>query len=453
MRQLYILLLTIVGALFTSLAPATSQTMSLSQCIRYALEHNLSYANSSIESSVRYEQLQQSKRNLLPYVGAGSSASKQYGYSIDPTTNTFVNEDFLSSNFYVESQLELFRGFARINQIRYQRVQHQISQENRKQREMEIAFEVMNTFYDVLYLAALQEIVQEQVELTTLNVEKTLRLINLGLKAESDLLEMKAQEASELHHLTQVQNQHRMALLTLKNLMFYPDSDQLLLEQEPLTEAEPLLPDPNSVYSTALQNMPTVKIAVLDVEATHRNLSVARAELTPKLTVSGGINTNFADSRMERVYPNDPDNQALRTIPFADQWKHNMSQGIMLSLQVPLFNRWSSISGIKRARLERRQAENRQLEAQQQLYQQINEDMQQHLSLAKELSLLEAKRDALNEAYTIAEKKLEKGLISTIEYYTAKNQLAQAEADQMRTLMQLKVKENTIRFYFGEKIY
>ena len=49
----------------------------------------------------------------------------------------------------------------------------------------------MNRYYDVLYFNRLQEIVQNQVELTAINLQKTEGLIELGLKAESNLLEMK----------------------------------------------------------------------------------------------------------------------------------------------------------------------------------------------------------------------------------------------------------------------
>lgn len=59
-------------------------------------------------------------------------------------------------------------------------------------------------------------------------------------------------------------------------------------------------------------------------------------------------------------------------------------------------------------------------------------------------------KKALQEACAVANKKLEQGLISIIEFYTAKNQLAQAEADLMRTLLQLKIKDTTIRYYMGE---
>ncbi len=108
---------------------------------------------------------------------------------------------------------------------------------------------------------------------------------------------------------------------------------------------------------------------------------------------------------------------------------------------------------VKQARLERLMAVNRQQEEEQNLYQLINEDMQQLKSLHNERNLLQTKKEALHEAYLVSEKKLEQGLVNVIEFYTAKNQLAQAEADWMRTLLQLKVKEQTIRFYMGEKIY
>lgn len=47
---------------------------------------------------------------------------------------------------------------------------------------------------------------------------------------------------------------------------------------------------------------------------------------------------------------------------------------------------------------------------------------------------------------------MEQGLISIIEFHTAKNLLAQAEADFMRVHFQLKVKEQTVRFYSRKRL-
>ncbi len=444
----------LLGCFFIlALVSGMAQTMDLSQCIRYALDHNLALANKIIETEVSNEQYRQAQRNLLPVVSTGTTAYKQYGRSIDPTTNTFVNEDFFSTNFYLDSQIELFKGFSRINTIKFSKLQYLISNEKARQNEIDLAFAIMNRYYDVIYYKGLIDIVKEQVSLSELNTKKTLKQIELGLQAESDLLEIKAQLASEMHQLVQAVNQYEMALLSLKHLMNFPKNNELEINTANIQLLNALNTVVDTVYNAALLTMPSARIADMDVAASQKSLSLARSELFPRLVAGGGINTNFADSRLKRLFPNDPTNTAMHIIPFEEQWRQNMSQSLYVSLQIPLFERWDRMSQVKKAKLERQMAINHQQEEQQALYQQIVEDMQRLESFTKEFEQLNAKTEALAAAFSIAEKKLEEGLINVIEFYTAKNQLAQAEADRMRTLLQLQLTENTIRFYMGEKIY
>jgi outer membrane protein len=108
--------------LLFALRAVEAQQMDLNQCIRYALDNNLAITNKNLEESFNNELYMQTKRNFLPQIYGGSSANKQYGRSIDPTTNSFVNHDFFSMNFYVDTQLELFRGFSRINSMKFQKL-------------------------------------------------------------------------------------------------------------------------------------------------------------------------------------------------------------------------------------------------------------------------------------------------------------------------------------------
>ena len=429
------------------------QEMNLNQCIRYALENNLTYANKNIEADIADEQYRQSKRDFLPSFYAGSSANKLYGRSIDPTTNAFINQDFFSMNFYLDSQLDLFRGFTRLNSAKFQKLHYLINKEAIKQQEMNIAFKVMNMYYDVLYFNKLLGIVGEQVELSALNLQKTEKMIALGLKAESDLLEMKAQESKELHNLTLVQNQYEQALLSLKNLMYYPLDKELNIETDELPLSSDVSFSPDEVYKVAEGHMPDVQRANLNAEASRKQYDIARGNLSPRLSLGAGVYTNYADSRKEAVDPFNPDNSAMVTVPFQNQWSQNMAQSVFLSLQIPIFNTWQGMSKVKRARLEHSMALNTQQDEKQNLYRLISEDIQQVNALQKERDLLQSKKELLREAFAVSEKKLEQGLISVLEFYTAKNQLAQAEADWMRTNLQLKVKEQTIRFYMGEEYY
>ena len=433
-------------------AVTVAQEMGLSQCIRYALENNLAYANKNIGADIADEQYRQTKRDFLPSLYAGSSANKRYGRSIDPTTNTFITQDFFSMNFYLDSQLDLFRGFTRVNSAKFQKLHYLISREEAKQQEMAIAFEVMNKYYDVLYFNKLQTIVHEQVELTALNLQKTQKMITLGLQAESDLLEMKAQESSELHNLTLVQNQYEQALLALKNLMHYPLDDDLEIKDGEFQDSADSFFSPDEVYLIALGHMPSVQSANLNAEASLKQFNLARGSLMPQLSLGAGLYSNYADSRKEAVDPNNP-NSAMVTVPFQNQFSQNMAQSVYLSLQIPIFNTWRGMSKVKRARLEHSMALNTQQDEKQNLYRLISEDIQQVNALQKERDQLQSKKELLREAFAVSEKKLEQGLISVLEFYTAKNQLAQAEADWMRTNLQLKVKEQTIRFYMGEEYY
>ncbi|HOG20051.1 MAG TPA: TolC family protein [Salinivirgaceae bacterium] len=447
MRHIIIILLFLSATIIT-----TAQKTTLNQCIQYALENNLAFANKNIEADIAKEQLSQQRREFLPSLNVGGSANKLFGRSIDPTTNSFVNQDFFSMNFYLDSDIQLFRSFTRVNTVKFLKLQYLISNENIKQQEMEIVFAVMNKYYDVLYFANLQKIVQEQVELTNLNLQKTEKLVQLGLKSDSDLMEMKAQEASELHNLILAQSQHEQAMLALKNLMNYPYDETLSIEDEENIDVTDTLFSSEEIYASALGYMPSVQCANLYFEVAQKQLNIARGNLLPRLSMGAGVYSNYADSRQEYTIPGDI-NSELRAVPLRDQLSQNMAKSIYLSLSIPIFNRWSGMSRVKQAKLERTMAQNRQQEEQQKLFQLINEDIQQLNALQKEFALLSTKKDVMQQAYTIAEKKLEQGIVGVIEFYTAKNQLAQAQSDWMRTRLQLKIKEQTIRFYTGEKVY
>lgn len=417
-----------------------AQTHDLSNCINYALEHNIAIVNQKTNTKIAHETLNQSKRNLLPSINAVSSGNLFYGKSIDPTTNNFISQEFFSTNFYLGTQIDLFNGFVKQNTIKFNRFQHLKQEEQTKQLERLISFEVMNAFYDVLYYKELSEVVKEQLDLTQMNVTKVNKLIQLGLKAEADLLEIQAQEATEQHNLLRVNNQEKLAVIQLKKAMNYP------LEQPiELKEDKYLIPDEkinvDDIYNTASLNAPELKMADFDKQAADKQIAIARGNLLPNLSLGGNYRSYYANSNKEI------NNGQEQIIPFKDQFSQNASQNVYLSLQIPLFEQWRRQSQVKTARLKQQMAAQSYQEAEQELYQQIHEDYQQFESLQKEYIQLSVQLQLQHKAFEIAEKKMEQGLISVLEFYTAKNLLGKAKADLLRTRMLLKIKEKTLSYY------
>ena len=56
-------------------------------------------------------------------------------------------------------------------------------------------------------------------------------------------------------------------------------------------------------------------------------------------------------------------------------------------------------------------------------------------------------------AFKAAEKKFEQGLINVIEFYIAKNRLANTNSQVLRARLQWEIKIKTIEFYKGQRFW
>jgi len=127
-----------------------------------------------------------------------------------------------------------------------------------------------------------------------------------------------------------------------------------------------------------------------------------------------------------------------------------MSYG--LSLQIPLFAGFGRRIDVQRAIVARDQTNNALQIGLQQLEYDIHEawlDLQGAES--EYLSALKGEA-AMRQAFKIAEKKREKGLIGMMEYDEARNNLGVAAAESLRTNLQLFLAEKTMKFYLTGQI-
>lgn len=446
MYRIAILLLTLLCSLFSK-----GQEKSLEECIKYAINNNLSLSTQKIQSEIMDEAYKQSKRNLMPTIETGISGTQIFGRSIDPKTNSYIEKgSILSSNMYLTSNLIIFQGFIKQNTIRYKKLQRIMSLEDVNQSQMQITFDVMNSYYDVVYYLNLEKIADEQIKLTELNVQNTKKRIKIGLKAEADLLEIQAQKASEIHNKITVENKMQNALLKLKKLMNYPIDKPLKVMISPVMELPKGIPTVDSIYNIALEHMPMVRKAELEVLASRKNLAINRGRLYPTLSIGGDISSSYADSWKVLRDANNKD-LGYKTVDFDKQITDNISKRVFARLSIPIFQGWANRSDIKIAKQRIRIAKNKKEIAQHNLLQEITEDRQQLTALTKEQQQLQIKELAVKKAFQVAEKKLEQGIISTIEFYTAKNQLANTQVELLRTRLQRQIKEQTMEIYLNKQ--
>ncbi|MCY1719276.1 TolC family protein [Prolixibacteraceae bacterium Z1-6] len=417
---------------------------TLTQCISYAIENNINLKEYEILEKISLEDVRQSRRNMLPGISASTSAGLNFGRSIDPNTNAYVDTEFFNNSYGLSSSIAVFNGFRIQNRIQYQKFKQQASEYLRTNATDNLAFEITIAFFDVVYYKGMLEIAKEQVEASELNLKTTERKTELGLKAKTDLLEMRANLEQEELNKIQIENAVQTATLRLKQLMNYVSRDEMnLVDEAPLVYSEEVN-QPQQLFDQFTTWSPYYRSIEANLKATEKVLSLSRSELYPSVWASGSFNTGFYETNTDELG---------NTIRFSEQFKNNRNQYLGASLSIPIFNRWAGRSDVKKAKLEIERAKTNLEDEKQKMFFEMVNNLTELEAMHKEYKQY-VKRSEVDElAYRAADRKFQQGLIDINDYYIAKNRLANTQSQVLRSRTQWEIKMKILEFYKGQRFW
>ena len=439
--------ITLLLFILVALPVKAQEKWSLDDCVAYALEHNLQLNDFKYTSQSNKETYRQSVRDLLPVISGTTNYVVNFGRSTDPFTNDVVTTDFFSNNYSLESSVGLFRGFQKLNTIKASKFLYKAAKEENLQQKYLLAFRVMSAFYDIQFFEGLVAISKEQLAVSQKNYDLVQKQIELGLKAGADLYEAESLLLTDKLNVTQSENQLVAAKLTLTQEMNLPDSGNINVQKviEPIDRPiPPYLVQSDSIFIEAQSFMPLIKAQEFRAKAAKKQVAAARGGLYPSLTMFGGVGTGYFETTRDSLGT---------TIPFKNQFKDNTFQFIGVSLNVPISNGWSLRSRVKQQKIERMRAENNLEVQKQELFQTIEQLVQEYNALLVELEQSTQKMQAQSLAFTIAQKRFEKGLINALELFTAKNLFANAQNENLQVRLRSEINKSTLDFYRGLPVF
>ena len=389
---------------------------------------------------------------FTPQISAQTYAYYNFGRSIDPQTNTYFNTTSFHNNYGVSAGYDLFDGFQAVNNWKISKTGLLIADSQEKQVEADICLAVMEAYYNVVYYKRLCDVYEEQVAVAEQALAKAKRQEELGQKGHADVIQMEADLADRQYDLTNTYNMYQDQKMTLADLMFWPVDEELnivtdfrsfeeggavilrepagaVILREPATE--------ESIIDFALEHNPGIQIAQWQQLNAKRQLSTAKWQLLPTIGLYAGWSTSYY------TY------QGSETASFANQFKNNGGEYVEVSLQIPIWNRLSKHSAIKRRQhaLDKATAEldqkRRDVESE------VRRAIQDRDGAATAYQQAQRKAEVQAEAYTLNLKKLEQGLISPLEFQTANNNYLKAQADEMNSLFKYLIKQAVVRYYNG----
>lgn len=421
------------------MTPQEPAVMTLHDCMAYAVSHatkmRLQQADRSDE---RWRRRQAILEVFTPSIDAQTYAYNQYGRNLDPETNTYNSVTTFHNGYSVSASLTLFDGFRAINNMRLASTLAKMGISKEQQTQDEICLATMEAYYNVLYYTELESVLKEQVVTAQTARNKAVRQEELGQKGHADVIQMESELAQKEFQRINVTNQKNDALLTLKDIMFWPTSDELRIDTAITTSLSLAL---GGTAETAKAVLPSAEIAALSVKQAKLELQTARGAYSPRLSLHGGWSTTYY------TYPG-RDNYKAQS--FSDQWKNNAGEYVQLSLSIPIYDQLQRRTNLhlKKNALSRAQAE----------YEQTMRDIENEVARAVNdrdgafAAFQQADKLATlqQEAFRLSTKQLENGLISAIEYQTASQTYLNAMAERVNALLMLKIKDAVVRYYQGE---
>ena len=428
--------LTIVMAAVGSVS-LHGQVMGLKDCMEYAISNSTKVRIRNAETAdARIARRDAVLRAFMPSISADSYAYYNFGRSIDPQTNTYFNQTSFHNSYGISAGIILFDGFSAVNNMRISKTGLDISQSRERQAQADICLAVMEAYYNSVYYSRLASVYQERVNTVRTMLDKIRRQEQLGQKGYADVIQAESDLADSEYELVNALNMSRDQLTILSDLMFWPDDRPLRIDTV-LTIPDNLQDMAFEPANAVLDNNPDYRIAASNLLNSRRELSTARWQLLPRLSLYAGWNTNYFTM------------DGNSTAPFAEQFRNNSGEYVQLSVSIPLFDRLQKHSAVARKRnaLTVAQAEKEQKCREiEQEYRRATQDCEGAMEAYRQAAV---KAGIQEEAYRLNMRKLEQGLVSQLEFRAINDALLKSKADLMNSLFRLLIKRSVVEYYEG----
>lgn len=449
-------------------------TWNLQECVDYAWKNNLRVKQSLLDAKLSRINVVDAQADMLPSLNGSTNYGFNFGRSIDPTENDFVNKQIRSSSFSVSSSVPLFNGFQIHNSIKRSRLELEAAETDIATIKNDIALNVAAAYLQILYSDALLETARLQLNNTQQQADRTQKLFRAGSVAGSNVLEINAQVATDELAIINAQNQKDIAELNLMQLLDLNNIKDFEVVKPEIKDPDQTLIDidSNAIYEIAQQNLPQIRSADLRVKSALAGIDISRGAYFPRLALGGNLNTQYSSARPlylgTDTYVPQPlgftdvagtqpffvyvPGRVEQRYPFFDQLTDNQGKSLFLSLNIPILNGLQVRNNVARSVLNHESAVLNTEIARNQLRQNIQQAYADALAAQKKFIATRRQLEALEQAFKNAEIRFNNGVLNPTEYNVARNNFVRAQTELLQAKYDYTFKLKVLDFYQGKPL-
>jgi outer membrane protein len=420
---------------------------SLEECINYAYENNLQIKRQELNVDYNKNNFTQSKFSMLPNLNGQWNHNFSSGKTIDYNRFEYVNQSYWSGNLGLGSNMTVFSGLSILNDIIQKKYKFLQSQSDLEKTKNDIALSLTVAYLNILFAKERVEVAKNKLEVTTLQAERTKKLMEVGNVAQGEYFEIKAQESNEKLALVNEMNYLDITYLDLTQLLDLDSAGGFDIVVPEHLEVELIAP-PTSVddiYAKALDHLPQIRSAEFELKSAEKDLSKAWGQLSPSVGLSGNIYSRYSELAQDPTNP-------TADYPYGDQLKDYFYKQFGIGVSVPIFNRLQVKTGISNARLDVMNTKLMLDQTKLALYKEIQQAHADALAAMEEYSSSIEAVKANEEAFKYAQQKLDVGLMNSVDFNVTKNNLITAQSALIQAKYKYIFRLKILDFYMGNAI-
>lgn len=436
-----------VTAIAIALSACAQKKWTLTECIDYALQNNITLQQAKLQKQSATEERKQAKAALLPSLSA--STSQSFGYRpwlengvatvTNGTVNSKVNKTYYNGSYGINAQWTVWNGNQNRNQVKLGEVSEQQAELQTETTANNIQERIAQLYVQILYMNEAVEVNKQSLETSKRNEQRGKEMVEVGKMAKADLAQLTAQRAANEYSIVEAESNIANYKLQLKQLLELTGDEAFDIEMLTAGDEQALaeIPALSTVYETALGGRPEIKNAQLGLKQSDIQMNIAKAGAMPTISINGGVGTSTASMSSQN---------------WDKQIKTNFDASVGASVSVPLFDNRKTKTAVNKARIQREQAQLELLDQQKQLYATIEgywldaETNQQKFKTA--LTTVESEQ----ASYDLLEEQFRLGLKNIVELMTGKDRLLSSQQNKLQAKYTTILNRQLLRFYQGEKM-
>jgi outer membrane protein len=417
-------------ALISAFSYAQTKRMTLQECVEYALENNITIEQFELDlESAKLGELE-GHGQFLPRLNGSMGLNESKGFGIDPRTNT-ANPSLvvLQGNFNLSVGYTLFDGLRNIRRAQRAEINTISNQYRLANLKDDIRLSVANAYLNVISSKESLKVAQAQFAVTEQDLKRTRELVELGVVPNGDLLEIEATAANQEQSIVNAEARVILSRINLAQLLQITDYENFDIADESFDVPSSTILDksPKQIFTKAMSFRNDIKLAETSVILSEQDLKIAKGAALPTLNAFMNYNT-FASDRFQL---DDTGNLVRPDLIAQLEGNDGISYG--LSLNIPIFNAFSTSNSIKRAALNVKRSELQYEQTKLDLESAVNQAYNDVKTFAKAYEAAQKSLDARRLAYQYAKERFEVGLMNSFDFSQAQARLDNAEATVIRT--------------------